>query len=162
MRGSVFLVRPAWFRRFCSRNFGIICTLKSPDTALLRNRSTPRILQYASLRFFPGALSPSIFPVQSSYPNLWRKRCYSWYFIQSVISKIMLSWINAKTNRALLTRGSVSLCVKIFTERGYCIFAESPPLDEQFLYTVLIVADEVWQRWTGKEMSGVARGRCKV
>lgn len=31
----------------------------------------------------------------------------------------------------------------IFTEIGYCIFAESPPLDGQFLYTVLIVADEV-------------------
>ena len=161
MRGSVFLVRPAWFSRFCSRSFGIICTLKLPDTALLRNRSTPRILQYASLRFFPGALSPPIFPVQSSYPNLWWKRRYRWYFIQPVISILIQNWINVKLT-GLLSRGALFLRSDIFTERGYCIFAESPPLDEQFLYTVLIVADEVWQRWTGKEMSRVACGRCKV
>ena len=43
----------------------------------------------------------------------------------------------------LLSRGALFLGSDIFTERGYCIFAESPPLDGQFLYAVLIVADEV-------------------
>ena len=103
--------------QFAAETFGIIWPLNQPDTALL---------------FFPGALSPTDFPSQNSYPNLWWKRCYRWHpssaenrASQPVIDILIRNWIRIKLAEAL-SRGSLFFVVFSMKDWaiGYPTFAQ--------------------------------------
>ena len=88
-------------------------TVKSAGYCVAAEKSAPRIFQYASLLFFPGALSPTDFPGQNSYSNLWSGRRYRWHpssaenrASQPVISTLIQNWIMIKLTKTL-SQGSL-------------------------------------------------------
>ena len=101
-------------------------TVKSAGYCVAAEKSAPRIFQYASLLFFPGALSPTDFPGQNSYPNLWWKRCYRWHpssaenrASQPVIDILIQNWITIKLTETL-SRGSLFFCIGKTINKASC------------------------------------------